>query len=119
MALNSSNNQRVRFLEFNDGGPGGFGYGHAVASEQISPSISDVAGEYIALMTAGTSGRVTINCDSLTSTGLTITRDFPWAGMAKSGSVGGQGYEILAGMGVRAYCNPQSGSGYFEIGIRK
>jgi len=118
-ALKSSNNQRVGFLDFNDGGAGGYGYGLAVASEQTSPAISDVAGEYIAHTTAGTSGAFTIYSDSTTSHGLTITRDSPWTGIARTSSVGGQGYGILAGTGVYAYRNPQNGSGYFEIGMRK
>ena len=90
-----------------------------MASEQVSPAISDVAGDYIAQTTLGGVGSFTINSDSTTSTGLTITRDSPWTGMAKTSASGGQGYGILAGTGVYAYRNPSVAQAYFEIGMRK
>lgn len=117
LAFKAPNNQRVGILDFNDSA--GYGFGQAVASEQISPSISDVAGDYIAQNTRGAVGTFTIKSDSTTSTGLTITRDSPWVGMARTSAFGGQGYGILAGTGVYAYRDPSVSQPYFEIGMRK
>lgn len=117
VSFRSSNNQKVGFLDFND--LGGYGYGQAVASQQISPSLSDIVGDYFAQTTLGTAGLFSINSNSTTSTGLTITRDSPWTGMAKTSALGGQGYGILAGTGVYAYRDPARAAGYFEIGMRK
>ncbi len=117
VAFKSSNNQKVGFLDFNDSG--GYGFGQAVASEQISPSMSDIVGDYFAQTTLGTAGIFSINSNSTTSTGLTITRDTPWTGMARTSATGGQGYGILAGTGVYAYRDPNVAAGYFEIGMRK
>jgi hypothetical protein len=117
VAFVAPNNQKVGLLDFND--LGGYGYGQAVAAQQIANVIGDVAGTYIAHSTTGGAGTVELSTNYTTSSGYTITPDTPWLGMAKTSSTGGNGYGILAGTGVYVYRDPNISSGYFEVGMRK
>jgi hypothetical protein len=117
VAFKAPNNQKVGFVDFNDSA--GYGYGQAVVSEQVSPSVSDIAGDYVAQTTLGLAASFSINSNATTSTGLTITKDSPWVGMVKTNSSGGKGVGIAAGTGVYAYRDPQVSAAYFEIGMRK
>jgi hypothetical protein len=114
----ASNGQKVGFVDFNDVG-GSYGVGHAVMSEQVAVTLSDVAGQYFYKSTAGTTGLTTISSSLTTGDGLTIALNDPWIGMGKTSAAGGQGYGIMAGTGVYAYRNPATFRGYFELGMRK
>ena len=119
VAFTAPNGQKVGFIDFNDSVV--YGYGQTIVSSSVDSVTADIIGDYAYSNDYGGAGKVTINPNSTTSTGLAITQNTPWKGIATvTGGSAGAGYGILAGNGVYVYRNPTipSQSAYFEIGLK-
>jgi hypothetical protein len=119
LAFQAPNGQKIAIIDFNDATV--YGYGHTVASTLVATSTADVVGTYLWTNDYGQSGVVTLNANNTTSTGLTITQNSPWDGIATvSGGGIGNGYGMIAGNGVYVYRNPNvvGKAAYFELGLK-
>ena len=119
IGFTAPNGQKVAVIDFND--PVIFGYGQAVASTLVATTTGDIPGDYAWNNDYGQAGVVTINPNSTTSSGLTITQNSPWNGIATvSGGGIGDGYGMIAGNGVYVYRNTTipGRAAYFEVGLK-
>lgn len=125
LAFTAPNGQIVLIIDFND--PGGYGYGHGIASTQptVSYASGDANGSWITNSSNGYSGVTTISGTSYTTvnTGGTnsgnLTFDTPWRGFARPLGINDDGYAILAGTGVFAYRSNVANRAYYEVGVLK
>jgi hypothetical protein len=119
LGFQAPNGQKVAVIDFNDATV--YGYGQAVASSTVSTTAADVAGTYLWTNDYGQAGTVTLNSNNTTSSGLTVTQNSPWDGIATvSGGGIGNGYGMIAGNGVYVYRNPNvvGKAAYFELGLK-
>ena len=117
LAFTAPNGQNVAVIDFNDSSV--YGYGQSIMSSEVATTTGALVGNYAWSNDYGQSGVVTLNANSTTSAGLTITQNSPWNGIATvSGGSVGPGYGIIAGNGVYVYRNPNISTPYFELGMR-
>jgi hypothetical protein len=127
LAYEGGNGQVVLLIDNND--PGGYGYGHAVASTQVAISNSTDPGTYYktsntgevgttSVTTTGFTSSYTLNGSSYTSSG-TLTLNSPWNGLvAVTSSSGSTGVSIAAGSGLYAYRSNTANNYYYEVGMK-
>lgn len=119
LGFTAPNGQKVAVIDFNDATI--YGYGQSIASTAVATSTSDLPGTYLWTNDYGQSGTVTLNSNNTTSSGLTITQNSPWDGIATVAGGGiGNGYGMIAGNGVYVYRNPNvvGKAAYFEVGLK-
>jgi len=119
LAFKAPNGQKVGIIDFNDSVV--YGYGQGIGSSRVATTTSDTPGTYVWSNSYGSSGTVIVKSDNTTDSGLTITQNSPWDGIATvSGGGVGNGYAVLAGNGVYAYRNPNvpNRPAYFEVGMK-
>ena len=126
LAFAAPNGQNVMVIDYND--PGGYGYGHAVASTQPTTNFvsGDGDGSWVIHANNNSSSVTTISGTSFstlnngggTNSG-TLTLNNPWIGFVRAAGLTDTGYAILAGTGVYAYRSNTTGNPYYEIGILK
>ena len=117
LAFTAPNGQNVGIIDFNDSSI--YGYGQSIMSTEVASTSAALAGNYAWSNDYGQSGLVTVNSNSTTSTGLNISVNSPWNGIATiTGGSYGTGYGIIAGTGVYVYRNPTVSAPYYEIGLK-
>ena len=109
-AFEASNGQRVAFIDFNDPGLGGYGYGQATVSEKIALSQQDAdagAGRwFLTSLAPGANSDhqiVTASNDGTVSTGGQVVPNTPWAGFLTNPTSDPRGRFIMAGSGLFTY----------------
>ena len=116
-AFEASNGQRVAFIDFNDPGLGGYGYGQATVSEKLALTQQDaVAGAgrwFMTQLTPGSNANhliVTASNDGSVSTGGRVEPNTPWDGFLTNPTSDPRGRFIMAGSGLFTY------GGYTDLG---
>ena len=123
LAFTAPNGQAVLAIDTND--PGGYGYGHTIASTQ--PTASHVTGAsngtWFAHGNNNTSGVTVVSGTTFNSVFTsgnnngTLTYDNPWNGLVRVVGVTDTGYAMLAGTGVYVYRSNTAGNPYYELGV--
>lgn len=129
----AANGNKVAVIDFNDANTGGYGYGQAILTSQVSVAPSDIAGNYALFNLIDgdktTSIQGTGYSTSIISTGTpagTINPNTPWPGMINWADSGGtsNGHALIAGTGVFVSQMEVAPSGYlytnkwFEFGMK-
>jgi hypothetical protein len=117
----------VLLIDTNDSG--GYGFGHTLASTQVTISSSDVGGTYHVVANDGTIGTTVPTATSYAFSGKssgtnittagTLTINSPWNGLiAVTPNSGGGGTAVVAGSGLYAFRPTSTTNPYFEIGAK-
>jgi hypothetical protein len=108
----AANGKKVAVIDFNDATTGGYGYGQAILTSQVTVSASDIAGNYSLFNLIDGDKTTSIQATgsystSIISTGSptgSINANVPWPGMINWADTGGtsNGYALIAGTGIFA-----------------
>lgn len=107
----AANGKKVAVIDFNDATTGGYGYGQAILTSQVTVAPSDIAGNYSLFNLIDrdktTSIQGTGYSTSIISTGSptgSINANVPWTGMINWADSGGtsNGYALISGTGIFA-----------------
>jgi hypothetical protein len=106
VAFVAANGQKVAYIDFNDPGAGGYGYGQATMSEKVRLQVAGYAANagdwYVTSLTPGsdsTTIKTTSYADGSVSSGGTMTLNTPWDGFLTN-STDASGKFIISGGGV-------------------
>lgn len=109
-AFEATNGQRVAFIDFNDPGQGGYGYGQATVSEKLALNQQDAnagAGRwFLTSLAPGANSDhliVTASSDGTVSSGGQVVPNTPWAGFLTNPTSDPNGKFIMAGSGLFTY----------------
>jgi len=128
IAYAGGNSQNVLLIDTNDSG--GYGFGHTLASTQVTISSSDVGGTYHVVANDGTIGTTVPTATAYTFSGKSnganitaagaLTINSPWNGLiaVTPNSGGVAGTVIAAGSGLYAFRPTLTTNPYFEIGAK-
>lgn len=126
VAFTSTNGKKVAYIDFNDPGAGGYGYGQATVSEKQALVLADRttnAGNWFMVSLVpgadSTSLVVTSNADGTVSTGGSMVANQPWDGFIEN-TTDTNGKFIMAGSGVFTYggWTDLSGRAKYMIGMK-